>query len=83
MWRAILWDHGCPAGLTNRGRRASVRRLFQVVLESVERVNVDVVVVKEDKKVLMTERGRDGKTTSEVTCRPLTAMDRARSACQG
>ena len=45
MWRAILWGHGCPAGLTNRGRRASVRRLFQV--ESVERVNVDVVVVKE------------------------------------
>jgi hypothetical protein len=38
---------------------------------------VDIVVVKEDKKVLMTERGRDGKTASEVTGRPLAAMDRA------
>ena len=40
-------------------------------------------MVKEDKKVLMTERGRDEIPASEVGGRPLAAMDRARSACQG
>ncbi len=44
---------------------------------------MNVVMVKEDEKVLMTERGRDRKPAGEVSGRPLAAMDGTRPASEG